>query len=167
MVSICNDGFFLNCLSHVCARFRLALLFFAFAISMNSMNLGDASSPHGSNCLQFHSNGVGGDGSKSSSPSLPAANSNEGLSRQQLDLISQIMNQTKPNVSLTANQPNGQKSIPRPRTWNIQVRKSNEKYEKKKEKTSCQEMKSREGISLETSFTNCYTIKVLDSSVST
>ncbi|XP_031619520.1 uncharacterized protein LOC116338427 isoform X2 [Contarinia nasturtii] len=81
---------------------------------------GDASSPHGSNCLQFNGNGVGGDGSKS--PSLPAATSNEGLSRQQLELISQIMQQTKPNVSLTsANQQNGQKSIPRPRTWNIQT----------------------------------------------
>lgn len=95
--------------------------------AMNPLNLGDASSPHGSNCLQFHGNGVGGDGSKSTSPSLPAANSNEGLSRQQLDLISQIMQQTKPNVSLTANQQNGQKSIPRPRTWNIQVRKSSKK----------------------------------------
>ncbi|XP_055325066.1 uncharacterized protein LOC129579232 isoform X2 [Sitodiplosis mosellana] len=83
---------------------------------------GDASSPHGSNCLQFNGNGVGGDGSKSSSPSLPAATSNEGLSRQQLDLISQIMQQTKPNMSLTSvNQQNGQKSIPRPRTWNIQT----------------------------------------------
>lgn len=100
--------------------------------------LGDASSPHGSNCLQFHGNGVGGDGSKSSSPSLPAANSNEGLSRQQLDLISQIMQQTKPNVSLTtANQQNGQKSIPRPRTWNIQVRKSHDFLKEKKVKENC------------------------------
>lgn len=72
--------------------------------------------------MQFNGNGVGGDGSKSSSPSLPAATSNEGLSRQQLDLISQIMQQTKPNMNLTpANQQNGQKSIQRPRTWNIQV----------------------------------------------
>lgn len=84
--------------------------------------LGDASSPHGSNCLQFNGNGVSGDGSKSSSPSLPAAAVNDGLSRQQLDLISQIMQQTKPNVSLTSTHlQNGQKSIPRPRTWNIQV----------------------------------------------
>lgn len=91
------------------------------------IDLGDASSPHGSNCMQFNGNGVGGDGSKSSSPSLPASSGgNDGLSRQQLDLISQIMQQTKPNVSLTTTTlPNGQKSIPRPRTWNIQVSREN------------------------------------------
>jgi hypothetical protein len=56
--------------------------------------------------------------SKSPSPSSPAGTSNEGLTRQQLDLISQIMQQTK--------QANGQKSSTtggqRPRTWNMQVR---------------------------------------------
>jgi hypothetical protein len=57
--------------------------------------------------------------SKSPSPSSPAGTSNEGLTRQQLDLISQIMQQTK--------QANGQKSssgganAQRPRTWNMQV----------------------------------------------
>lgn len=91
--------------------------------------LGDASSPHGSNCLQFIGNSVSGDGSKSSSPSLPAAAANDGLSRQQLDLISQIMQQTKPNVSLTSTHlQNGQKSIPRPRTWNIQVSVWNKQF---------------------------------------
>lgn len=85
--------------------------------------LGDASSPHGSNCLQINGNGVGGDGSKSSSPSLSTANCNEPLSRQQLDVISQIIQHTKPSVCFTtANQQNGQKSLSRPRTWNIQVR---------------------------------------------
>jgi hypothetical protein len=53
--------------------------------------------------------------SKSPSPSSsPAGASNEGLTRQQLDLISQIMQQTK--------QANGNKSnAQRPRTWNMQV----------------------------------------------
>lgn len=98
------------------------LCVFLFLYRNLRCKLGDASSPHGSNCLQFNGNGMGGDGSKSSSPSLPAAAGNEGLSRQQLDLISQIMQQTKPNVSLTSTSlQNGQKSIPRPRTWNIQV----------------------------------------------
>lgn len=101
------------------------LLYLFFLVSLGNVyyKLGDASSPHGSNCLQFNGSGVGGDGSKSSSPSLPAANGNEGLSRQQLDLISQIMQQAKPNVSLTSSSiQNGQKSIQRPRTWNIQVK---------------------------------------------
>jgi hypothetical protein len=41
---------------------------------------------------------------------------NEGLTRQQLDLISQIMKQTT--------QANGQKAtVQRPRTWNMQVSK--------------------------------------------
>lgn len=106
--------------------FLLVLLLYRFfVVSLGNFyyKLGDASSPHGSNCLQFNGSGVGGDGSKSSSPSLPAANGNEGLSRQQLDLISQIMQQAKPNVSLTSSSiQNGQKSIQRPRTWNIQVK---------------------------------------------
>lgn len=99
------------------------MIWFLFAFTFLRLKIGDASSPHGSNCLRFNGTGIGGDGSKSSSPSLPAANGNEALSRQQLDLISQIMQQAKPNVSLTStNIQNGQKSIPRPRTWNIQVK---------------------------------------------
>jgi hypothetical protein len=44
---------------------------------------------------------------------------NEGLTRQQLDLISQIMQQTKQaSAGLEAA---GQKSNQRPRTWNMQV----------------------------------------------
>lgn len=78
--------------------------------------LGDASSPHGANCVQFN----GGDGSKPSSPSSPAGAGNEGLTRQQLDLISQIMQQTKQaNAGLTAT--SGHKPVQRPRTWNMQV----------------------------------------------
>ena len=42
---------------------------------------------------------------------------NEGLTRQQLDLISQIMQQTK-QANLSAA---GQKNNQRPRTWNMQV----------------------------------------------
>lgn len=105
--------------------FILFLLYLFFLVWLGNFyyKLGDASSPHGSNCLQFNGSGIGGDGSKSSSPSLPAANGNEGLSRQQLDLISQIMQQAKPSVSLTSSSiQNGQKSIQRPRTWNIQVK---------------------------------------------
>lgn len=83
--------------------------------------LGDASSPHGSNCLQFNGNGTNGDSSKSTSPILPTSSANE-LSRQQLDLISQIMQQTKSNVTFTTNSiANNQKTIQRPRTWNMQV----------------------------------------------
>lgn len=57
--------------------------------------------------------------SKSPSPSSPAGAGNEGLTRQQLDLISQIMQQTK---QANANA-NGQKTniVQRPRTWNMQV----------------------------------------------
>lgn len=88
-------------------------------------NAGDASSPHGSNCLQFNGNIAGGDGSnsKSSSPSLPAATNTEGLTRQQLDIISQIMQQTKANPGFTSNNAtNNQRQIQRPRTWNMQVK---------------------------------------------
>lgn len=82
------------------------------------IHLGDASSPHGATCIQYQMNGDGNTitaiNSKSPSPSSPAGTSNnEGLTRQQLDLISQIMQQTK--------QANGQKSVQRPRTWNMQV----------------------------------------------
>lgn len=95
--------------------------------------IGDASSPHGSNCtIQFNGNGVtSGDGSKSTSPCLPAGSGNEGLTRQQLDLISQIMQQTKANANglstiTTTTTVNGQKQqIQRPRTWNMQVQKVN------------------------------------------
>lgn len=91
---------------------------------------GDASSPHGSNCtIQFSGNGgTSGDGSKSTSPCLPASSGNEGLTRQQLDLISQIMQQTKANaagLSTVTTTVNGQKQIQRPRTWNMQVQKVN------------------------------------------
>lgn len=42
------------------------------------------------------------------------------------------MQQAKPNVSLTStNIQNGQKSIPRPRTWNIQVKTYFTENEKK------------------------------------
>lgn len=76
---------------------------------------GDASSPHGATCIQYN----GGDGSKPSSPSSPAGAGNEGLTRQQLDLISQIMQQTKQaNAGIAAA---GQKQTQRPRTWNMQV----------------------------------------------
>lgn len=79
------------------------------------LSVGDASSPHGANCIQFN----GGDGSKSS-PNSPAGAGNEGLTRQQLDLISQIMQQTKQaNAGLTS--VGGQKPVQRPRTWNMQV----------------------------------------------
>lgn len=81
---------------------------------------GDASSPHGATCIQYQINGDGNTitaiNSKSPSPSSPTGMNNEGLTRQQLDLISQIMQQTK--------QANGQKAtVQRPRTWNMQVRK--------------------------------------------
>lgn len=80
---------------------------------------GDASSPHGATCIQYQINGDGNTmtaiNSKSPSPSSPTGINNEGLTRQQLDLISQIMQQTK--------QANGQKTtVQRPRTWNMQVR---------------------------------------------
>lgn len=79
---------------------------------------GDASSPHGATCIQYQINGDGNTitaiNSKSPSPSSPTGTNNEGLTRQQLDLISQIMQQTK--------QANGQKAtVQRPRTWNMQV----------------------------------------------
>jgi uncharacterized Zn-finger protein len=79
---------------------------------------GDASSPHGATCIQYQINGDGNTitaiNSKSPSPSSPTGGNNEGLTRQQLDLISQIMQQTK--------QANGQKAtVQRPRTWNMQV----------------------------------------------
>lgn len=81
-------------------------------------NEGDASSPHGATCIQYQINGDGNTitaiNSKSPSPSSPTGTNNEGLTRQQLDLISQIMQQTK--------QANGQKTtVQRPRTWNMQV----------------------------------------------
>lgn len=93
------------------------------------MKLGDASSPHGATCIQYQMNADGNTitaiNSKSPSPSSPAGTSNEGLTRQQLDLISQIMQQTKQQ-----HQAHGQKSsttangAQRPRTWNMQVSKN-------------------------------------------
>uniref|UniRef100_A0A1B0D0Y9 C2H2-type domain-containing protein n=1 Tax=Phlebotomus papatasi TaxID=29031 RepID=A0A1B0D0Y9_PHLPP len=78
---------------------------------------GDASSPHGATCIPFSS--ASDISSKPSSPSSPAGVGNEGLTRQQLDLISQIMQQTKQaNAGLTASA--GQRQTPRPRTWNMQ-----------------------------------------------
>ncbi|XP_055850932.1 uncharacterized protein LOC129915428 isoform X2 [Episyrphus balteatus] len=147
---------------------------------------GDASSPHGANCIQYTTMGGGDDGSGSnsnssvkqsssavnvsvvssstqanssssqcysvtSSPaSSPSSNASsvksiaasEGLTRQQLDLISQIMQQTKQgNTQLTVastsanlkitNQPpsphqssqaqSTQHQLQRPRTWNMQT----------------------------------------------
>ncbi|KAG5673439.1 hypothetical protein PVAND_003485 [Polypedilum vanderplanki] len=83
---------------------------------------GDANSPpHGATCIQYQMNADGNTitaiNSKSPSPSSPAGTSNEGLTRQQLDLISQIMQQTK--------HANGQKSsVQRPRTWNMQLQQN-------------------------------------------
>lgn len=98
---------------------------------------GDASSPHGATCVQYSISSSGGgntssdfNNSKPSSPSSPAGSGNgtgnEGLTRQQLDLISQIMQQTKQastQVTISANHNNGMKSYhqARPRTWNMQV----------------------------------------------
>lgn len=86
-----------------------------FLIShLNQFYIGDASSPHGATCIQFN-------GGEPSSPSSPAGAGNEGLTRQQLDLISQIMQQTKQaNAGITA--ANGQRQTQRPRTWNMQVK---------------------------------------------
>ncbi|XP_059611188.1 uncharacterized protein LOC132258096 isoform X2 [Phlebotomus argentipes] len=80
---------------------------------------GDASSPHGATCIPF-SSANDNISSKPSSPSSPAGVGNEGLTRQQLDLISQIMQQTKQaNAGLTASA--GQRQTTRPRTWNMQT----------------------------------------------
>lgn len=84
---------------------------------------GDASSPHGATLIQYP-NGDGSN-SKSPSPSSPAGAGNEGLTRQQLDLISQIMQQTKQaNANMTA-AVGGQRPPQRPRTWNMQVSLTN------------------------------------------
>lgn len=107
-------------------------IFFFFLVSLNFISKGDASSPHGATCI-YQINGDGNTitaiNSKSPSPSSPngtttltaTTTNNEGLTRQQLDLISQIMQQTK--------QANGQRSnttttVQRPRTWNMQVEHS-------------------------------------------
>lgn len=97
--------------------------------TLSLVKLGDASSPHGATCIQYQMNADGNTitaiNSKSPSPSSPAGTSNEGLTRQQLDLISQIMQQTKQQ-----HQAHGQKSsttangAQRPRTWNMQVSKN-------------------------------------------
>ncbi|XP_062563525.1 mucin-4 isoform X2 [Armigeres subalbatus] len=69
-----------------------------------------------------------GSSSKSPSPSSPAGNGNEGLTRQQLDLITQIMQQTKQaNAAAAAAAAAGQKVPPRPRTWNMQLQLSQTK----------------------------------------
>ncbi|XP_053685909.1 serine-rich adhesin for platelets [Sabethes cyaneus] len=74
---------------------------------------------------QSDSSGTGGS-SKSLSPSSPAGGSgNEGLTRQQLDLITQIMQQTKQANAAAAAA--GQKVHPRPRTWNMQLQLSQHK----------------------------------------
>lgn len=98
--------------------------FYFLIFSFKSISIGDASSPHGATCIQFN-------GGEPSSPSSPAGAGNEGLTRQQLDLISQIMQQTKQaNAGITA--ANGQRQTQRPRTWNMQVGKtSNKKKEMK------------------------------------
>lgn len=94
-----------------------SLLFFGILVShWHTYYIGDASSPHGATCIQFNGN----DGSKPSSPSSPAGAGNEGLTRQQLDLISQIMQQTK-QANAGINGTSGQRQTPRPRTWNMQV----------------------------------------------
>lgn len=144
---------------------------------------GDASSPHGANCVQYTTTGSGDDGSGSNSnssvkqssavnvsvvssstqassssqcysstpspASSPSSNTstksvaaNDGLTRQQLDLISQIMQQTKQgntqvtvatttsSLKIAPNQPpsplqnqtqSSQQQLQRPRTWNMQV----------------------------------------------
>ncbi|XP_021693695.1 uncharacterized protein LOC5566210 [Aedes aegypti] len=70
----------------------------------------------------------GSSSSKSPSPSSPAGNGNEGLTRQQLDLITQIMQQTKQaNAAAAAAAAAGQKVPPRPRTWNMQLQLSQTK----------------------------------------
>lgn len=101
---------------------------FLFKISIQkyplfSADAGDASSPHGATCIQYQTNAdntITAITSKASSPSSsPAGAGNEGLTRQQLDLISQIMQQTK---QANAGIINGHKNAQRPRTWNMQVR---------------------------------------------
>lgn len=104
--------------SSACWRFNWNFLLFS-SRKKKYRQIGDASSPHGATCIQYQMNSDGNTitaiNSKSPSPSSPAGTSNEGLTRQQLDLISQIMQQTK--------QANGHKSTAqRPRTWNMQVR---------------------------------------------
>jgi len=96
-----------------------------FFLYLSPTDEGDASSPHGATCIQYQINGDGNTitaiNSKSPSPSSPTGMNNEGLTRQQLDLISQIMQQTK--------QANGHKTtVQRPRTWNMQVRRENAKF---------------------------------------
>lgn len=105
------------------------------------LHTGDASSPHGATCIQYNGSDGNSPSSKPSSPSSPAGAGNEGLTRQQLDLISQIMQQTKQaNASITVassgsnstatttlvvgggGQTTGAKqAVQRPRTWNMQV----------------------------------------------
>jgi hypothetical protein len=103
---------------------NLRIQFYLDVISLLFISKGDASSPHGATCIQYQINGDGNTitaiNSKSPSPSSPTGTNNEGLTRQQLDLISQIMQQTK--------QANGQKAtMQRPRTWNMQVRRQKHK----------------------------------------
>lgn len=89
---------------------------------LSAVTEGDASSPHGTTCTQHQINGAGNTTAtiNSKSPLLNTSieMNNEGLTRHQLDLISQIMQQTKNS--------NGQKTttLQRPRTWNMQVRQS-------------------------------------------
>lgn len=102
--------------------------------SNNNQNNNSSSSSTGSSAGQQHqmtaltstpSGGVDSGGSKTPSPSLSPAGTgtgNEGLTRQQLDLITQIMQQTKQaNAAVAAAAAAGQKIPPRPRTWNMQV----------------------------------------------
>lgn len=81
----------------------------------------DASSPNGATCIQYQMNCDGNTittiNAKSPTAS-PTGINNEGLTRQHLNLISQIMQQSK--------QASGQKTTAqRPRTWNMQVSRSN------------------------------------------
>lgn len=92
-------------------------------ISSNSNSSSSSSSNHSNG--NHSSTGNPSDASiysKSPSPSSPGGTGNEGLTRQQLDLITQIMQQTKQaNAAAAAAASAGQKIPPRPRTWNMQV----------------------------------------------
>lgn len=50
-----------------------------------------------------------------------SSSGNEGLTKQQLDLISQIMQQTKQASAVMASQKHQSSGYQRPRTWNMQV----------------------------------------------
>ncbi|XP_026479235.1 zinc finger protein 556-like [Ctenocephalides felis] len=97
---------------------------------------GDASSPHGSSCIQYvasptqsghrtatvsHRSSTNHTHSRSNSTSstaISAGAGNEGLTTQQLELISQIMQQTKQQ---SLQQQNINRNNKPPRTWNMQT----------------------------------------------